>query len=46
MQVQEIMTRNVELTNLNTTVRDVARKMRADKSEHFRSGRTIGSLEW
>jgi CBS domain-containing protein len=30
MQVQEIMTRNVELTNPNTTVRDVARKMRAD----------------
>ena len=30
MQVQEIMTRNVEHTNPNTTVRDVARKMRAD----------------
>jgi len=30
MQVQKIMTRNVELTNPNTTVRDVARKMRAD----------------
>src|ERR671914_2737775 len=30
MQVQEIMTRNVELTSPNMTVRDVARKMRAD----------------
>ena len=30
MQIQEIMTRNVELTDPNVTVRDVARKMRAD----------------
>jgi CBS domain-containing protein len=30
MQVKEIMTRNVDLTNPNTTVRDVARTMRAD----------------
>jgi CBS domain-containing protein len=30
MQVQEIMTRNVDLTSPNTTVRDVARTMRAD----------------
>ena len=30
MQVQEIMTRNVELTSPSTTVRDVARKMRTD----------------
>jgi CBS domain-containing protein len=30
MQVQQIMTRKVELTDPNTTVRDVARKMRAD----------------
>ena len=30
MQVQEIMSRKVELTSPNTTVRDVARKMRAD----------------
>jgi CBS domain-containing protein len=30
MQVQEIMSRWVELTSPNTTVRDVARKMRAE----------------
>jgi CBS domain-containing protein len=30
MQVQEIMSRNVELTSPNMTVRDVARKMRSD----------------
>jgi CBS domain-containing protein len=30
MQVQEIMTRNVDLTNPNTSVCDVARTMRAD----------------
>jgi CBS domain-containing protein len=30
MQVQEIMTRNVDLTSPNATVRDVARTMRAD----------------
>jgi CBS domain-containing protein len=30
MQVQEIMTRGVEVIDPNTTIRDVARKMRAD----------------
>ena len=30
MQVHDIMTRKVELTNPSTTIRDVARKMRAD----------------
>jgi CBS domain-containing protein len=30
MQVKEIMTRNVDLTDPNTTVRDAARTMRAD----------------
>src|ERR671936_2375086 len=30
MQVQEIMTRGAEVIDPNTTIRDVARKMRAD----------------
>jgi len=31
MQIQEIMTRSVDLVDPNTTIRDAARKMRADQ---------------
>jgi len=45
MQVHEVMTRNVEIIDPNTTIRDAARKMRADNLGALIAG-CIGTDGW
>jgi CBS domain-containing protein len=42
MQVQEIMTRRAEVIDPNTTIRDAARRMRADNIGALPSAKTTG----